>query len=489
MVFVNNKKVQLIAYPDSLGGNLGTLKHFLQHDVAGLFEGVHILPPFPSSGDRGFAPIDYHQIEPGFGTWNDIQGISLNHHVTLDIMVNHLSRLSPMFLDYLQKGEASEFADFFLPPAKVWGNSPPSAEEEMKIVLRRKKHCSRYRLADGREQELWTTFGMTDPSEQVDLDVNSPAVRRYFEDLFAFFSSKGISSIRLDAVGYVVKKRNTSCFMVEPEISSFFEWIYRIAQKHGLSLLSEVHAGRETILSLAQRGYPGYDFQLPFAVLYCLIARDSSILNRILENCGDNLVTVLDCHDGIPVWPDMEGVITPEQAWLVVNACRQRGAGFTKTASEQHRSDASPDVHQICGTLYSLLGEDDDAFLAARAIQLFTPGIAQIYYAGLFAARNDEKQKCHENDERGLNRHNYTVEEIEDALNKPVVVRLMKLIRFCGSHPSFVGNFRTTNSGKDEVCLSWVSGSNESSLRITLEDMRTVICYTDSDMNMQQMSL
>ena len=51
-------KVQLITYPDSLGGNLKNLAFILDNYFADIFQGgIHILPPYPSSGDRGFAPI------------------------------------------------------------------------------------------------------------------------------------------------------------------------------------------------------------------------------------------------------------------------------------------------------------------------------------------------------------------------------------------------------------------------------------------------
>ena len=63
---------QLLTYPDSLGGTIADVARLLRGPLAGHFAGVHILPPFPSSGDRGFAPIDYRRIEPRFGTWEDI---------------------------------------------------------------------------------------------------------------------------------------------------------------------------------------------------------------------------------------------------------------------------------------------------------------------------------------------------------------------------------------------------------------------------------
>ena len=50
-------QVQLITYPDSLGGDLKSLQMVLEKYFPGLFAGgIHILPPYPSSGDRGFAP-------------------------------------------------------------------------------------------------------------------------------------------------------------------------------------------------------------------------------------------------------------------------------------------------------------------------------------------------------------------------------------------------------------------------------------------------
>ena len=89
-------RVQLITYPDSLGGNLEMLDAVLRSRFSSIFMGgVHILPPFPSSADRGFAPTTYFEIEPGFGTWDDVRRIGENFDVVIDLMVNHISRQSP----------------------------------------------------------------------------------------------------------------------------------------------------------------------------------------------------------------------------------------------------------------------------------------------------------------------------------------------------------------------------------------------------------
>src|SRR2546428_12768499 len=111
---------QLITYPDSLTSNLSVLPELLEGPLAGLFHGVHILPPFPSSADRGFAPLTYREIDPRFGTWQDIKRIGERHDVLLDLMINHLSRQSPEFQDFERHGRRSPSADLFITLDKVW---------------------------------------------------------------------------------------------------------------------------------------------------------------------------------------------------------------------------------------------------------------------------------------------------------------------------------------------------------------------------------
>ena len=45
------------------------------------------------------------------------------------------------------------------------------------------------------------------------------------------------------------------------------------------------------------------------------------------------------------------------------------------------------DIYQINCTYYSALGDDDNAYLLARAIQFFAPGTPQVYYVGLLAGK------------------------------------------------------------------------------------------------------
>jgi sucrose phosphorylase len=173
-------QVQLITYPDSLGGDLKSLHDVLLKYFPDIFKGgVHILPPFPSSGDRGFAPLTYLEIEPNFGTWEDVKAIGENFDILVDLMVNHISRQSEYFQDFLKNGHNSDYADLFITLNKIWENGEPVQEDIDKIFLRRPKPYSTFLIEKtGKEEKVWTTFGQEDPSEQIDLDVTSEKAKK-----------------------------------------------------------------------------------------------------------------------------------------------------------------------------------------------------------------------------------------------------------------------------------------------------------------------
>ncbi|GJM79796.1 sucrose phosphorylase [Paenibacillus sp. HMSSN-139] len=382
-------KVQLITYPDSMGGDLKRLHEMLSKHFSDIFAGgVHILPPFPSSGDRGFAPLTYLEIDPSFGTWEDMRAIGEHFDVLVDLMVNHISRQSPYFQDFLAKGRSSEHAALFLTLDKVWENGEPVQEDIDKMFLRRPLPYSTFE-AGGKEERVWTTFGKTDPSEQIDLDVRSPKTRQLLREFFENFKRQNVKIVRLDAVGYVIKKLGTSCFFVEPEIYEFLDEIKTLADSLDIELLPEVHAHYSTQFKLAERGFWIYDFILPYRILEALLTKNATELARYLSIRPHKQFTMLDCHDGIPVKPDLDDLIDTGSARELVEVCVQRGANLSLILSDEHKAEDGFDVHQIRCTYYSALGENDDAYLAARAIQFFTPGIPQVYYTGLFAGAND----------------------------------------------------------------------------------------------------
>jgi len=92
-------QVQLITYPDSLGGSLMALNELLSSHFLDFFPGgVHILPPFPSSGDRGFAPLDYFEIDPKFGSWEDVREMGGQFDLIAPLRDRWVAGRPPLFL-------------------------------------------------------------------------------------------------------------------------------------------------------------------------------------------------------------------------------------------------------------------------------------------------------------------------------------------------------------------------------------------------------
>ncbi len=470
--------VQLVCYPDSLGGDLRALHTLLEGPLSGLFPGgVHILPPYPSSGDRGFAPISYDLIDPAFGSWDDIKAIGDVVPVVLDLMVNHISQRSDYFQDFLTKGETSAYADMFIQPDKLWPDGVPVKADVHQVFLRRRSPFSSYPVGDGSHTvTVWTTFGQTDPSEQIDLDINSSVTRQVLTGLLHNYQRNAVSSLRLDAVGYVVKKRGTSCFFVEPEIFEFLAWINAEAAKVGMSILPEVHAPLEIQHKLAAKGYWTYDFATPFLVLGALINHEVSHLVDYLRTRPERMVTMLDCHDGIPVYPDVLGLAPEDHIQRTIYFTASQGANFSRLISAGDQ-DSTVDVHQINCTYLSALGGNERAFLAARAIQLFLPGIPQIYYVGFLAGTNCYRSLEEQQDGRAVNRRNYTLQETIEAIAQPLVAKQQELIHLRNSHSAFEGGYVIEGAGT-ELKIGWHRGSHRCVLSVDTASYAMHIDYT-----------
>ena len=88
----------LISYGDSLLDGrhkpLDLLNDFLQDQLQGVINGVHILPFFPFTSDDGFSVSDYDKVNSSLGSWQDIQRIADDFTLMSDLVLNHVSSLS-----------------------------------------------------------------------------------------------------------------------------------------------------------------------------------------------------------------------------------------------------------------------------------------------------------------------------------------------------------------------------------------------------------
>ncbi|MDC7240245.1 MAG: sucrose phosphorylase [Spirochaetales bacterium] len=432
--------IQLITYPDSLGSNLKDLKKVLDGPLSGCQTGVHILPFFPSSGDRGFSPTGYRDIDPAFGSWEDLRAISGSYDLVVDFMINHLSRQSAEFRNFAENGDKSPWAELFLPVDRVKADGDFTKEELAKIYTRKPRApWIEVTHKDGTLRKVWCTFS----EEQIDLDVNSPVGRKYIRESLNFLADQGAAMIRLDAFAYVTKKAGTSCFFLEPEIWEILGELRDELGERGVELLPEIHEHYSIPLKLAEKEYGVYDFALPMLLLHGLYTGRADRLGEWFDICPRHQFTTLDTHDGIGV-VDVADLLTPEEVDETCNALYEKGSNVNRRYSSEEYNNL--DIYQINCTYYSALGEDDAAYLLARAIQFFAPGIPQVYYVGMLAGANDidlvEKTK----NGRDINRHGYTLEEIGSETGRPVVAALSRLMKLRNSHPAFAGEFTLEKS-------------------------------------------
>lgn len=464
--------VQLITYADRLAGDIDGLTALMASSPwKGAFRGVHVLPFFtPFDGaDAGFDPTDHTSVDPRLGSWGSVAELARQGDVMVDIIVNHVSSSSASFLDWCASGDASAYAGMFLTMSSVFPDGATEADLTNVYRPRPGLPFSPYRVG-GRQRLVWTTF----TPQQIDIDVTHPAAQSYLNAILKAVAHAGVTMVRLDAVGYAVKTAGTSCFMTDATFDFIAEFTAK-ARARGVEVLVEVHSYFERQIAIGAAVDRVYDFALPPLVLHALGTGDGGPLARWMGIRPANAITVLDTHDGIgvidvgadQVAADRPGLLTPTQIDALVERIHENSGGSSRLATGASASNL--DLYQVNCTYFDALGGDENAYLIARAIQFFVPGIPQVYYVGALAGHNDTELLGRTHVGRDINRHYFTSEEVATEVNRPVVAALLALCAFRSTVPVFDGEFAfAVGADASEISLKWSAGESWAVLDVNL---------------------
>ncbi len=308
---------------------------------------------------------------------------------------------------------------------------------------------------------------------QMDLNIKSPMVWEFYDRVLKQLSEYGAKIVRLDAFAYAPKEPGEKNFLNEPGTWEVLNKVQELADQYELSLLPEIHAsyGEKNYEVIASKGYMTYDFFMPGLIIDALENADGSSLknwaDEVIEK-GIKTVNMLGCHDGIPLL-DLKGLIPEERIQRLIDTVVTRG-GMVKDLHGQKNV-----YYQVNSTYYSALGEEDGKLLMARALQLFMPGKPQIWYLDLFAGKNDYEavKNAGAAGHKEINRTNLTMEQLEEALKKDVVIKQLEMLRFRTLFPGFSFDSVIKVEVKDELMtFTWEKDGYIATLNADLKNMK-----------------
>ncbi|WP_066015039.1 sugar phosphorylase [Endozoicomonas atrinae] len=423
----SEQDIFLITYGDSLNDGekkpLNVLNKFIKSQLGQLISTVHILPYFPFSSDDGFSVIDYLQVNPALGSWEDIRAISEDYRVMTDLVINHVSRESLWFADFVSGTQPGR--DYFI-------EEEPATDLSMVTRPRNSPLLVPTQTRRG-TRHVWATFS----EDQIDLNFKNPDVLIKMVDIVLFYLAQGTSVVRLDAIAFLWKRLNTSCVHL-PETHTIVKLMRLIVEKArpGALLITETNVPDPENFSYFSQGNEAhmvYQFALPPLILHALnrgtekyLAHWARALPEYPQGCTTLNFTA--SHDGIGLRP-LEGLVPNSEVSELVDSMHRFG-GFVSMRTLQ---DQSEKPYEINISLFDAMkgtrrGEDHwqaQRFLCSQIIMLGMKGIPAIYIHSLLATPNDLAGVERSGRTRSINRRKWDIGDLFTELDNPVSMQSM----------------------------------------------------------------
>ncbi|MDJ0878919.1 MAG: sugar phosphorylase [Halieaceae bacterium] len=439
----------LITYGDSVVDGdetpLKTLHHFLRDYLGNTISSVHILPFFPFSSDDGFAVMDYLDVNPSVGGWEDIRAIAGDFRLMSDLVLNHASSRSRWF-DNFKKGQD--------PGKGYFVEADPEADHSKVVRPRSSPLLTEVKTADG-TRHVWCTFS----ADQVDLNFANPKVLVEFANIIRHYLEHGVELFRMDAVAFLWKEMGTPCVHL-PQTHEIIK-LYRTLIEHHTEravVITETNVpNREnlTYFGNANEAHLIYNFSLPPLLVYTMVEGDCRHLKTWMMSmpppqAGTAYLNFIASHDGIGLRP-LDGLLDQEDIDRMLDCMRECGGRITMRKAREGYDKP----YEINISLFSALqgtiddGPDEyqeDRFVCAHAIMMALEGIPAFYIHSLLGTENDSTRVENTGRARTINRHIWKEDELRAALEDEsrhhgrIFERLTRLIGLRSAQPAFHPN-------------------------------------------------
>jgi len=454
--FFSEQDVVLITYGDTLQKQgqapLATLHEFAANYLKGAISTIHFLPFFPYSSDDGFSVMDFFQINPQLGSWENVNAIGRDFQLMFDYVVNHFSSKSQWFDHYLSDKEG--FEDFAIEVDPTLDLSGVTRPRSLPLL-------SEYQKKNGQTVHLWTTFS----ADQIDFNFASLNVLAKMTEVLLYYVEQGATILRQDAIAYLWKEIGTPCIHL-PQTHAMVKLFRAILDlvAPDVMIITETNVPHVENTSYFGNGRDEaqmvYNFTLPPLLFYSFVKEDATVLTQWakglhLESAATTFFNFTASHDGIGVRP-LEGILPPHALDALIAVVTANGG----QVSYKRNPDGTDSPYELNITYVDaiLAGKDAgraDRFLASQAIQYALPGVPATYIHSLLGSRNWTAGVAQTGRARTVNRQKLQVEDVIQELKNPASFRsrvfypYIELIKTRVRQPAFHPNaeFEVLNMG------------------------------------------
>lgn len=420
----NPGSVWLLAYPthvqDTDLSGIRALDALLEYAEVG-FQHLHLLPPYVSAGDFGFAPIDHFEFDPASGTWEDIRRLSGRLEISLDLILNHVAPSHP-WAEAAFAHDPGADTDLFI-------RADPEADYGALARSRHHPPVSAYRSSTG-TRHYWTRYGR----DQIDLDYRNPQTLIRMVGVLVEYASRGLRGLRLDALAFLWKDLSRSSAN-EPEVFHLLEVFRWVADRVGISILvaeGDVRGGHSPYVTPdGRRATIAYRYESAPVLLASLLRASSVPIMDWIRDHGPELhrtpaLNFLSTHDGVYLRPH-ESPVSKQSLDILRDATRRGGGTVIERMVDGRVVPYELDISVI--DLLDAAGDGAMRLAAGITLICWLPGTPMVYLGHLLGIRNDEALVRASGDERARGRGRLALSEAVARLREGIGARVLAALR------------------------------------------------------------